>query len=223
MAPFANRKIVTAKRPFAVVAARAARTARRSVVVQRERRGHLSSLAETGSDLVTFDARQLLRRIMTRMTKPDAIRRDLFRSANETAELVTRRARRNVAPVRLRVRGVTAKTRRVRVQPSRNRQRDTATAASMTGHTSRAGMFRMIEPDVETLQRRKRFHLSTLSVRVADGTDLARLVRELLLMTTRARRVRVLAGQRGLRCVVLATMTKQTWQSRMVRVVVLEL
>jgi hypothetical protein len=81
----------------------------------------------------------------------------------------------------------------------------------------------MIEPDVETLQRWKRFHLSTLRVRVADGTDLTRLVRELLLMTTRARRVCILAGPGRLRGVALATMTKQTWQARVHRIVVFEL
>ena len=150
MAPFANRKIVTAKRAFAIVAARAARTARRGVVIQRERRSHLSPLAQTGSDLVTFDARQLLRRIMTRMTKPDAIRRGLFGSANKATELVTRGARRNVAPIRFRVRSVTTKTRRVGVQPRGNRQCDAATAAPMTRRASGARMFRMIEPDVET-------------------------------------------------------------------------
>ena len=93
----------------------------------------------------------------------------------------------------------------------------------MTRRASRAGMFRMIEPDVETLQRWKRFHLSTLRVRVADGTDLTCLIRELLLMTTRARRVRILARQHRSRFVVLATMTEQTWQPRVFRIVVFEL
>ena len=136
---------------------------------------------------------------------------------------MTRGARRNVAAIRFRVRSVTAKTRRVRVQPRGNRQRDPAAAASMTRRASRAGMFRMIEPDVETLQRWKRFHLSTLRVRVADGTDLTCLIRELLLMTTRAGRVRILARQHRSRFVVLAAMTEQTWQPRVFRIVVFEL
>jgi len=165
---------------------------------------------------VAFDAGQLARRIVTSVTEPDPISSGLFRGAHELPELVTRGARRYVATIRLRVRSVTAKTRRVRVQSRRNRQRDAATAASMTRRTFGAGMFRMIEPDVEAPQRWKRFHLSTLRIRVADGTDLARSIRELLLMTTSARRVRVFARQGRLRCVVLATMTEQTGETRMI-------
>ena len=58
---------------------------------------------------------------------------------------------------------------------------------------------------------------------MADGTDLTCLIRELLLMTTRARRVRILARQDRSRFVVLAAMTEQTGQPRVFRIVVFEL
>jgi hypothetical protein len=84
-------------------------------------------------------------------------------------------------------------------------------------------MSRMIKSDVETPQRRKRFNLAALRVCVADRTDLAGGVCELLCMTTRAGRMRLFARQRGLRRVALPAMTKQTRQPRMVAVIVFEL
>ena len=93
----------------------------------------------------------------------------------------------------------------------------------MTRRAAGAGMFCMIEPHIESLQRGKRPHLSALRVRVADGTELARLVRELLLVTSGARRVRVFAGQNRLGGIVLAAMTEQTWQARVLCIVVFEL
>ena len=93
----------------------------------------------------------------------------------------------------------------------------------MTCRTRSARMFRVIEYDVEAPERRKRFHLSTLRVCMADRTHLTRLICELLLVTTRARRMRSFARQRWLRRVVFTAMAKQTRQARVILVVMLEL
>lgn len=161
---------------------------------------------------------------MIGVAETHAKRRRLFRRANEPPELMTRAARRDVASARrLRTRSVTAKTRHMRIHARRDRKRNTAATASMATATVRTRMLRMIEQDIKTPQRRKRFHLSTLRVGMADRTDLTSRICELLLVTTRARRMIVLARQRRLRGVVGATMTKQTRQPRMLRIVVFEL
>ena len=174
---------------------------------------------------MTFIARELLRRVVIRVTETDAIRRRLFRSANKTAELMTRAARSDVAAVDLRRRRVTTETCDVRVCSRRNRQANAVTVSSMATVASRAegGVSRMIEFDVEAPQRWKRFHLSALRIRVTDRADLARLIRELLRVTSAARSVRVLARQRRRRRVVYPTMAQQTRQPRVIFVVVFEL
>jgi hypothetical protein len=222
----ANRKIVAAKCAFAVVTGRATRGAGTGAMIQRHGRRHLPALRETWPDFVTLDARESLRCIVLRMTEPDAIRRSLFRSADEAAELMTRAARRDVAPARRFGAGrVTTKTDRVCVQPRRDRQRHTAAAASMALRTISAGsgVLRVIEPHVEASQRWKWFHLSTLRIGVTDRTDLAGVICKLLLMTARTRRVLIFARQRWLRVVVRAAMTEQTRQPRVIRIVVFEL
>ena len=66
--------------------------------------------------------------------------------------------------------------------------------------STRRGMFRVIESGVETAQRWKGFDLTTLRVCMTDRTNLIRrTTRELLLMTTCARRMRRFAGQGWLR------------------------
>lgn len=137
---------------------------------------------------------------MIRVAETHSKRRRLLRRANEPPELVTRVARRDVAAARsLRPGSVTAKTRHVRIHPRRDRKRNTAATASMTTAAFRARMLRMIELHIKTPQRRKRSHLSTLRVGMTVRTDLTSRIRELLLMTTRARRMVVLARQRRLR------------------------
>lgn len=69
----------------------------------------------------------------------------------------------------------------------------------MTSYTSGPGVFRVIEPDVETAQRRKRFDFSALHVRVTDRADRALRICELLRVTAGARRVVRFARQRRLR------------------------
>src|SRR5689334_16948979 len=94
----------------------------------------------------------------------------------------------------------------------------------MTSRTACAvrRVLRVIELHVETAQRRKRFHLSTLHIGMTNRADLTLIVCKLLRVATGARRVTGFARQRRLRRVVLATMTEQTRQARMLRVVVLE-
>jgi hypothetical protein len=137
---------------------------------------------------------------MIRVAETHSKRRRLFRSANEPPELMTRAARRDVATARrLRTLSVTAKTCHVRVRPRRDRERNTATTSSMTTTALAARMLRMIELDIETPQRRKGLHLSTLRVCMANRTDLTSRIRELLLVTTCARRMIVFPRQRRLR------------------------
>ena len=64
----------------------------------------------------------------------------------------------------------------------------------MTRRTIGTRMFRMIESNVETAQRWKWFHLSALRISMAIRTDLTAGIGKLLLVTTRAGRVRVFSG-----------------------------
>lgn len=108
-------------------------------------------------------------------------------------------ARRDVPPIRLRARRVTAKTSDMSIQPRGNREPDATTIAPVTSSTRRITVLRVIEPRVETAQRWKRFDLSTLRVCVTDGADRARWICELLCVTTGARRMCSFARQRRLR------------------------
>ena len=95
----------------------------------------------------------------------------------------------------------------------------------MTNSTSsaRGSVFRMIESGVEAAQTRKGLNLTTLNVRVTDSADLTARIGELLGVTTRARRVRIFAGQGRLRRVALATMAKQAGKPSVITIVVFEL
>jgi len=84
-------------------------------------------------------------------------------------------------------------------------------------------MFRVIEPRVKAAQRRKRLHLSALSVRVTDRTDLTGGICKLLCVTASARSMCSFARQRWLRRIVLATMAKQTGKPSVIAIVVFEL
>jgi len=95
--PGAHGKILTAEGALAVVASGTTRTSGRCVVVERGRRRNLPALRQTRPDSMTASARKLLRRVMVRVTEPDAVRSRLFRSAYEPSQPVTRSARRNVA------------------------------------------------------------------------------------------------------------------------------
>ena len=110
------------------------------------------------------------------MTKPDSIRGRLLGSANQTSELVTGAARRDVSSICLSSGRVTAKTGDVSIQSRGNREPNATTISPVTSGASSTTVFRVIEPRVETPQWWKRFDLSTLSIRVTDRADLARRI-----------------------------------------------
>ena len=133
------------------------------------------------------------------VTESNPVSRRLLRSANEAPELMTGTARRNVLSVCLRSRRVTTETRDMRIQARWDREPDAIAISAMTSRTRSRSMCGVIEPGVETTQRRKGFDLATLSVRVTNTANLTRRIRELLCVTTRTRRMRSLAGQGRLR------------------------
>jgi len=112
---------------------------------------------------------------------------------------MTSTARRNVLPIRLRARRVTAKTGDVSIRSRGNRESNPATITPVTCGTSSITVFRVVKFRVETLQRWKRFDLSALRVSVTNRADGARWICELLRVTTRARRVCSFARQCRLR------------------------
>ena len=112
---------------------------------------------------------------------------------------MTSTARRDVPPIRLSIRSVTTKTGDMSIESRRNREPNATTISPVTRCTRRIAVFRVIELRIETAQRRKRFDLSALGVRVTDRADLARGIHELLCVTTRARCMRSFAGQGRLR------------------------
>lgn len=102
---------------------------------------------------------------------------------------MTSTARRNVFPICLCARRVTAKTRDMRIQSRRNRKPNTAAIFSMATPTRRTTMFRVIKPRIKAAQSRKRFDLSTLCIGVTDRADPARRICKLLRVTASARRM----------------------------------
>jgi hypothetical protein len=84
-------------------------------------------------------------------------------------------------------------------------------------------MFGVIESHVKTAEGWKRFHLAALRIRMTDRTDLTSRISKLLLVTASARCMRVFPGERRLGRVVGTTMAKQTWQPRMIGIIMLEL
>ena len=161
VAAFADSKVVTAKRAFPVVTSHTTLTTPCRVMIQRLRRCDLSPLRLTRPDVVTFVACNLS---VLRVTKTDAKRRHHHWRARIAAELMTRSARRNIAPARLRTRRVTTKTCGMRIEISRYRHRHAAARGPMTccaTYTSHIHVPRMIEFHSETHQpRRKRLHRS---------------------------------------------------------------
>lgn len=89
---------------------------------------------------------------------------------------MTGAARRDVSPIHLRIRRVTAKTSDMRIQSRGNRQPDTTRIAPVTSSTRCITVLRVIEPCIETPQRWKRFDFSTLRVCVTDRADRARWI-----------------------------------------------
>ena len=90
---------------------------------------------------------------------------------------------------------MTAKTVFVRTHSGGNRERNTTISRTMTTVTPRADMLRVIELAIETLQRRKRFHRTSLRVCMTDRANrTTTAARKLRLMTTNTRRVLIFTG-----------------------------
>jgi len=112
---------------------------------------------------------------------------------------MTSAARRDVSPIGLCIRRVTAKTSDVSIQSRRNRESNTITISPVTRGASSVAVFCVIELRVETTQWWKYLELSTLHICMTNGADLARWICELLRVTTCARRMRCFTRQGGLR------------------------
>jgi len=137
---------------------------------------------------------------------------------------MTSAARRDVASICLCTRCVTAKTGDVSIQSRRNRESNATAISSMTSSAiGRACVFRVIEPDVETSQRRKCFDPSALRVCMTDSANLTCWICKLLRVTARARRVCCFAGQGRLRGVVFPSVAEQTRKPRVIGNIVFEL
>jgi hypothetical protein len=113
-----NRKIIAAKRTLSVVTSHATLAATRGVMIERLRRGDLSSLRHSCSDLMTLSTDEFL---VFCMIEADAKSLREFRRARITTQLMTGTARRNIATAGLRARCVTAITGHMSVETRDNR------------------------------------------------------------------------------------------------------
>jgi hypothetical protein len=194
------------------------------MMIQWFRRGHLSPLCLTGTNFVTFIARHLF---VLCMAEPNAKRGHHHRCARIAAQLMAGSARRNITSTRLRARRVAAEAGSMRVEVGRNGHRHAVTSRTMASratHTSHVHVPRVIKLHSEAHQSRgKRFHRTRLRIGVTDCANRTVRLRKLLRVTTGARqmlrRARTLWDGR----IRIATMTKQTWKSRVIAAVVLKL
>ena len=113
MAPLTNCEVIAAKRTLAVMASHAALRATRCVMVERLRRGDLSSLRHSRSHLVAFVAGYLL---MFGMIKADAESLGGLSCPGIPTQLMTRTTRRDIAAAGLRARSVASITSCVRIE-----------------------------------------------------------------------------------------------------------
>jgi hypothetical protein len=151
MTSLTNRKIVIAKRAFAVMTGRTALASSAGVMIQRRRRRDLASLRHTGAHLMAVVTVSFW--IMLSVTEPDSERGHVLRCARIYAQLMTSAAGRDVASIYLPARRVTAKTGCVRVEISRDGHGDPAAHRTMTSratHVSQRDVSGMIELHSET-------------------------------------------------------------------------
>ena len=171
VAPLTNCEVIVAKRALAIVASHAALPATRRVMVERFRRGDLSSLRHSRPNLVAFVAGYFL---MPGMIESHAEGRGRRGSPGIPTQLMTRATRRDVAAAGLRARRVASITSCVRVESRGYREGNATTRRPMTGRTTDAAhlqMQRVIELHPKALQMRKRFQGSGFYVGVTDGAD----------------------------------------------------
>jgi hypothetical protein len=124
VATFAHGKIVATKSSFPVVTRHATERTRRSVMIERLRRAHVSSAC---LDPVTLVTTQPFRAIVFCMTETNTKRGRRLRCTCVTFHRVADAAGGNITTVRLRTWRVTAKTICVRVEACGYRQRDSST------------------------------------------------------------------------------------------------
>jgi len=149
VAALADRKIIAAKSPLPIVTTHTTLRAGRCVMIQRLGLSYLSSLWHSRPDLVAFGASYFL---MPRMTEANAESLRKFRSASIAAQLMTRAARGDVAPLRLRARRMTTIAGYVSVETGRNGQGYAATRGPMTSsavNTLHFHVSRMVELHAE--------------------------------------------------------------------------
>ena len=157
-------------RVAAVVASHAALPATRRVMVERFRRGDLSSLRHSRLNLVAFAAGYFLMLGMIESHPKGWCRRG---GPGIPTQLMTRATRRDVAAAGLRTRRVASKTSCVRVESRRYRKGSAArrTMARRTTDAAHLYMLRVIELHPKALQTRKRFQGPGSYVGVTDGAD----------------------------------------------------
>jgi len=211
VAPFTNCEIITAERTLAIVTSQATLRATGRVVIERLRRGDLSSLRQAGTHLMTFVASHFL---MLRMAEADFECRRKFRRARIATQLMTSATRRNVAAAGLRARSVASIAGCVRIETRGNCEGHATARRAMTRRATNASHLQMqgvIELHAKALQARKRFQSSRLHVRVANSANRAFGICELLRMTTGARQVTRRARTSRNRRVGIALVTQQAW------------
>jgi hypothetical protein len=173
-------------------------------------------------DAVTLVASQSLGTIMFCMTETDTKRGRGLRRTSITFHLVARATSRDIATIRLRTRRVTAKTICVRIEPCWYGECDATTQRAMATRTTQAAQVlvpRVIETHSKTRKPWKRFYSSRLHVSVTNRANLMSRVCKLFRMTTRAWCVAISARHRRSRLVGLSSMTQETRESGVIRVV----
>lgn len=221
----AVREVVAAEGAAVVVAGHATPRTRVRVVHERLRGSDLPPLRRTGPQSVAVAAAQVFARVLG-VAEAHAVGRRPFRRPTVAADEVARAARGDVAPGVLRPRRVALVAGRVRREPRRDRERRAAPLGAVTRRAVRrrpragARVARVVEPDVEAPQRRKRLDRAGRRVRMTDLAERTRRVGELLCVAARARRVP--GGADWPRSVVFAAVAEETREARVLLVGVSE-
>ncbi len=132
MTPLAIGEVVASEGALIVVTRHAGLGAVGAEMLNRSGRGDLSSLRHACSNAVAIVAAQVLARAVTRVAEIDSVSFREDRSSRELPRLVTRAARRYVAPGCLRARRVTLVTGRVSINPFGDRKGHAARGRLMT-------------------------------------------------------------------------------------------
>lgn len=200
VAPLTSRKVIAAESPLAIVTRHTTERARRSVVIQRLRRGHLKSLRDPSPHTMAIIAIQSFTLVVLRVTEAHAKSRGHFRRTNATARFMTDSARRNLSLARLCARAVTLITGNMRIESRRNAHGYASAARTMTSRTTNASHLSvtcMVESHVEAAEPRELLQRSRLDVAVANCAYRIRRISKLLYMTTSARQVIRVSWHRG--------------------------